>query len=843
MAMDWLDLARYSDTHGYQADMYRDVSPWRDWVIKAFNDNLPYNSFLQWQLAGDLLSNPTREQILATTFLRLHPQNLEGGIVDEEYRVEYVSDRVSLLGTGLMGLSLACAKCHDHKFDPISQKNYFELFGFFNNVNETGQIPWEASMPVPTLMLPKAEQEEIIEFYKSLEKKEIEALESAYSNEEQKAQQWVDSGQYQAAMEGHRPQGLVAHFNLNDNLVNRLDRRDVGKMDREFSKDEKPVFVKGYENSGLLMDGDAWLDLHKNGLYSRKEAFSIGIRVNVPEALSEGVFFHKGKGARLHSYRGYHLCLVGNKIELMLAHTWPDNALVKRTKIEIPKDEWVHLMMTYDGSSKADGLKLFLNGVEIETITEVDNLYKDIVFNHMKNYIYKDVIEPGLQIGARWRGVGIKGATVDDIVVYNTNLPELDVLSIANEAKFKAIIAKNSNELDNNEKRLFIEYFSHYFSDQIQSQKEKLKETRSVLFDTLEQVQEIMVMKEMPTPRKNYILERGVYDSYGMEVFADVPNDLFPWDSNWPKNRLGLSNWLLHDDHPLTGRVAVNRYWQNYFGRGLVRTTEDFGNQGELPSHPELLDWLALKFIDSGWDVKALQKLIVMSKTYRQSSITTPELRELDSENILLARGPTMRLTSEMMRDNALAVSDLLNKELGGESVRPYQPEGLWSMNTGKYVQDKGDKLYRRSLYTLWKRTVPNPTLYTFDQPDREVCTVRRQKTNTPLQALVLLNDPTYLEAAKVIGETITRDESISKGIATAYSRVTGSEIDDKQLDLLVKLHEDEFIKFENDRHRSKGWLEAGEYEVDRSLNMNRVAANAVVASVILNSDAVITKR
>ena len=359
----------------------------------------------------------------------------------------------------------------------------------------------------------------------------------------------------------------------------------------------------------------------------------------------------------------------------------------------------------------------------------------------------------------------------------------------------------------------------------------------------MENVQELMVMKEMPQRRKAYILERGLYDNYGEEVFPNTPESILAMPDDLPRNRLGLAQWITNPEHPLTARVAVNRYWQNYFGRGLVTTTEDFGNQGELPSHPKLLDWLALEFIRSGWDVKALQKLMVMSATYRQNSYTSEELREKDPGNIWLARGPSVRLSSEMVRDNALFASGLFNPEIGGESVRPYQPEGLWKTNNDTYVEDTGDKMYRRSLYVIWKRTVPHPTLATFDQPERSECTVRRQKTNTPLQALVLLNDPAYVEIARALGEKITQAKNPEQGIIEAFLSLAGREPSTEELDILSTLQQQEYRKFQGDPPKTKGWLEMGQYRVDPRLEASLVAANSVVASTIVNSDAVITKR
>ncbi len=841
MATDWMDVARYSDTHGYTVDFYRDVSPWRDWVIQSFNKNMSYDDFIEWQLAGDLMPKPSKEQILATAFNRLHPQNLEDGIVDEEFRVEYVVDRTSVLGIAFMGLTVACARCHDHKYDPISQKNFYELYGFFNNINEAGLIPRDLATPVPTLLLPSKEQEGIIQYLEGLVAEKMAEAEAVVSQEE--ANKWIAAAGYQKVIPALPQRNLVAHYNLDGNLRSTAKHSHVGKMDRAYTKGEKPKYVHGLNGQGLLFDGDAWLDLDPIGIFQRKDPFSIGFWVNVPDSLQEGVFFHKGKGTGLHAYRGYHLYLKDNKLELLLAHTAPDNAIIERTIESIPRDEWSHLMLTYDGSSQASGLKVYLNGRELGTEIIIDKLYKDIIFFDYEDPIYPAPIEPGLQVGGRWRGVGIKGAVVDEILVYNTELTALEVLQLGAPAAATNLLAKSPDQLEANDQTLLKAYYLATNSPAFQQKQQNLKEARAALYREMEDVKEIMVMREMETPRKTYVLERGLYDAYGEEVFPAVPNNLLSWPDTLPKNRLGLAKWLTHPDHPLTARVAVNRYWQNYFGQGIVRTTEDFGNQGELPSHPKLLDWLALWFMESGWDVKSLQKLIVMSSTYRQTSFASEALRERDPENLLLARGPKGRLSSEMLRDNALAASGLLNSKIGGESVRPYQPPGLWKMNSNTYVQDTGANLYRRSLYTLWKRTVPNPTLFTFDQPERSECTVRRQKTNTPLQALVLLNDPTYLEAAKVIGESITKEGSNRQSLARAYQKITGKEPSSSELDIFQDLQASEYEIFKEDNKKIKGWLAAGAYRIDPSLDAKLVAANAIVASVMLNSEASITKR
>ncbi|WP_255416090.1 DUF1553 domain-containing protein [Reichenbachiella sp. MSK19-1] len=843
MAVDWLDLARYADTHGYQIDRYRDMSPWRDWVIQSFNANMPYDQFLTWQLAGDLLPDASREQIIATGFNRLHPQNAEGGIVDEEFRVEYVADRTAVLSTGVMGLTVACARCHDHKYDPISQKNHYELFAFFNNINETGQISWDADdIPVPNILVPTKEQEEIISYVESLIDQSEEGLAEAKEKELGEANAWIAEGKYTQLSKKELLKGAVAKFDLDHNLMDQISGQS-GKMGLMYQQAGPATFAAGKRGKAIDLDGDAWLDLKPVGIYDRSEPFSIGLWVYVPDSVEEGVIFHKNIAVMLHSKKGYHLYLKDNKLEMVMAHTWPDNAIEEVSQMELPKEEWVQLTMTYDGSSQAEGLRLYMNGRELVTQVNIDNLYKDILFHDYEDQIYAEPMEPGLMIGARWRGIGLRKGRADEVTVFDRTLSALEVAALAESDQLGQILSKAPADLLAEEKAILQEYYLYRKSKAYRAKQTELMAQRSRLNEEVEPVKQVMVMKEMETPRQAYVLERGQYSAYGEEVFPNTPESILPFPDSLPRNRLGLAKWLFLPEHPLTARVAVNRYWQNYFGRGIVRTTEDFGNQGEMPSHMELLDWLALDFMHSGWDVKALQKKIVMSSTYRQSSYCDAQLRERDPSNVLLARGPNARLTSEMMRDNALLASTLLNDTIGGPSVKPYQPEGLWQMNANTYVPDSGSDMYRRSLYTFWKRSVPLPTQGTFDQPDRNECTVRRQKTNTPLQALVLLNDPAYVEMSKKIGAEISQADSAEQGIRSAFVSLTGREIKEEELAILLRLREHELEKFSQNPDKMKGWLEAGQYVVQTDLDQPTVVANAVVASAIINSDAAITKR
>ena len=835
MAMHWLDIARFADTHGYTVDRYRDASPYRDWVIRTFNQNLPYDQFITDQLAGDLLPNPSKDQLIATAFNRIHPQNMEGGIVEEEFRVEYVVDRTSTMGQAFMALTLGCARCHDHKYDPISQKNFFELSSFFNQVDEAGQISWDDAMPAPTMLLTDTEKDKMLAYLLSQKENEEAALAQVAKEQEVAFQSWLDSKTYQKEANREFPASRVAFFTFDQKSIqNQLNPSQKGMMESSEVKNQVPAYVEGYRGKGVQLNGDMWLNLGGAGVFSRNEPFSVSIWVNIPKALTHGAIFHKGSGAVLYNWRGYHLSLKDNRLELLMAHTAPYNAITKVTEQDVPRDQWVNLVMTYDGSSKAKGLKVFLNGSEMSTQTTHDNLYKDILFKG---------VQPGLQVGAVWRGKGLKDALVDEVSVYDLELSPLEIRQISSPEVYKSTLRKEADRFTASERQ---DLKKLYLNNHSLAYREKLKTViaqRKAYSDSVEVIPEMMIMQDKAEMRPTYILTRGEYNLHGEEVFPNTPESVLPMKADLPKNRLGLAQWLTSPENPLTARVAVNRFWQNYFGKGLVATSGDFGNQGQLPSHPELLDWLALEFQRSGWNVKAMQRLILTSATYRQASIKRPELEEKDPENALLARGPMVRLSGELIRDNALSASGLLNPEIGGKSVFPYQPEGLWKVNGGNYVQSTGKNLYRRSMYTIWKRSVHHPTLAIFDAPDHSVSVSKRQETNTPLQALALLNDPTFVEVSKVLGEQMLVYPEISEAIKTTFRKVTGRNPHPKELEILLDLRENEYRKFTDDRNKLKGWLETGEYRIDPDLDPIQVAANAVTASAIINSDAALTKR
>jgi hypothetical protein len=838
MAVDWLDAARYADSHGYTVDRLRDMSPYRDWVIRAFNDNFSYDKFIKWQLAGDMMPNPSRDMIIATAFNRNHQQNMEGGVIEEEYQTEYVIDRTNTFGTAMIGMTVGCAKCHDHKFDPISQKNYYQLFSFFNNVKEAGQISWDDALPTPTLMLPTKQKEKILAFINDNIAQQQNSLAQTQSKTTAGFDKWLTDGEYKKlAGEKVPTNGLQAYFNFDKgSLASSVNPKDIGAMKREGgSPGDAAVFEARGDGKALALNGDTWLDLNQLGVFRKSQPFSIGIWVNIPKQLSEGVIFHKGNSERLYNFRGYHLYLKNNKLELNMAHTGPSNAITRVTVDDVPREQWIQLTATYDGSSKAEGFKLYLNGNEQKMETTMDQLTKDILFVGGS--------QPGLQVGAWERGRGFKDGKADDISVYNRTLTGFEVKMLAQKDNWDKIAAKSKEALTADDMDKLKAYYLAAVDPDMLAGGQKLAALRTTLSDSTENIEELMVMQEMPKPKKSFILNRGNYDMPGEEVFPNTPEAILPFPATLPKNRLGLAEWVTDAGNPLTARVEVNRLWQNFFGVGLVKTTEDFGNQGEMPSHPELLDWLATTFVESGWDIKRLNKLIVMSATYRQDSHATKDAAEKDPENRYLSHGPAYRMPAEMIRDNALFASGLLNERIGGKSIKPYQPPGLWEINNTTYTPDTGQAVYRRSLYVVIKRTVPNPTLATFDAPSRSYCIVRRQTTNTPLQALVTLNDPTYVEAAKVMGEQMTKNLDSRAAITTTYRKLTGRRPLPAEVDLLVMLQQAQLKKFKEHPEKQKGWLTAGQYRVDKKLSGALVAANTVVASTILNSDAALTKR
>ena len=846
MAIDWMDVGRYADSHGYQADGLRTMWPWRDWVISCFNKNLPYDQFVTWQLAGDLLPNPTREQILATAFNRNHGLNSEAGAIDEEFRVEYVLDRTNTMGKAFLGLTLECARCHDHKYDPIQQKEYFQMSAFFNNVKELGLASADGNAG-PTVLLPEEEVEEKLAFIKEKIAEQEQLLDQRIADISKQGN--VDLA-FVKARRSSNIDGLVAYYPLdiiNGNTTpNLADPKKPGRIAG------KPELEKGAVGQGLRFDDEyEFLSLPQTGMFEKTESFSIGVWIK-PERKDDYAEILGNAGTKNPYWRGYEVFLDSvNRISIRLTHALPHNYIQVTTAEEIPLKEWSHFMFTYDGSGKASGLSVFLDGKPARVTVDFDNLYKSII---PVNKGFQREERP-IRVAKSYRAFsgdnGIFDGSIDDIRIYHRRLSYAEVARVYGTDPLSEALSIPEANRSKEQRAIISEYYLTLHDEKFQGTLRRLFDLRSEELSLMEKVQEVMVMKEMGTPRKTHLLNRGAWDSPAEEVHTGTPAAVMTFSENLPKNRLGLSKWLVDEKNPLFSRVTVNRFWKLYFGNGIVRTPEDFGSQGALPTHPELLDWLAFDFMQSGWDVKAFQKRIVMSATYQQSSIVDEELLKKDPTNELLSRGPSYRLPAEMIRDNALAASGLLAKKIGGPSVKPYQPEGLWE-EKGEfshflltYEPDKGEGLFRRSLYTFWRRTSPPPSMLVFDAGSRYLCTVERQSTNSPQQALVLLNDPQYVEASRMIGERMLKEggSDSKKRITFAFRLLTSRNPGQAELDLLVQLYNEELINYKQDPKSAVALLSVGDHPRDQRLDVATLAANSVVASIIMNHDASYTKR
>jgi mono/diheme cytochrome c family protein len=844
MAIQWLDLARYADTHGYHIDSYREMWPWRDWVISAFNRDLPFDKFVLWQLAGDLLPNPTREQRLATAFNRNHMINFEGGAIPEEYQTEYVVDRVETTSNVFMGMTLGCARCHDHKYDPIKQEEFYRFFAFFNHVPEKG-LDGVAGNAAPVMELPSSDQEA-----------RMKELKQAITDR-QHALPDFELGKLQLAWEEKAldtipappTEGLLAHYELDGSVSDTSGHYHHGSVNGKISYSEGRV-----GRSASFGDESKGVDLGPIGAFERGDAFSLAfwLRVN---GTSEGALIRKAtadKEARGYALiadevvpfpeklkRGYHL-------RFRMAHQWPDNALEIQTRERLIQRDWYHVALTYDGSGKAAGVRLWIDGKP-----RAIEMTKDALTGGIGN---EQLLEMARSVGEPF------GGQIDDLRIYTRALPAAEIEQLAVDEPIRAVLAATEARgaappiqarSCEQEEQLHAYYMEHVVPQPYRetfAELEKLQTERSELEKSLPTV---MVMEEMKEPRDTFILGRGDYRNQGEKVTPGVPAVLPPLPPGAPPNRLGLAEWLLDPGNPLTARVAVNRFWQMFFGTGIVRTSEDFGSQGEAPTHPELLDWLATEFMRNGWNIQAIQRLIVTSATYRQSSRVTPELLERDPENRLLARMSRFRLPAEVVRDNALAISGLLTDKIGGRSVYPYQPKGLWEemaygdVHTAQhYLPSHGEDLYRRSLYTVWKRTVPPASLSTFDAPDREKCTVRRPRTNTPLQALVLLNDPTYIEAARVLAERMIEQggKTPAARVRRGYLLALAREPAPAETDVLLTIAARQAEEFQAHPEEVRELLTVGERPYDEKLDPAELAAWTTVASTILNLDEAITK-
>ncbi len=822
MAVEWMDLARFADTYGYQSDVDVDLSPWRDWVIRSFNDNLPYDRFLGWQLAGDLLPGATADQMLATAFNRLHRQTNEGGSIEEEWRAEYVADRVHTFGTAMLGLTLECARCHDHKYDPVSQRDYYGLAAFFNNIDESGLYShFTQSTPTPAMLLYAPGQEEE---HRRL-REAVGVAEAALRSEVAAAAGRMDPDAPVGSQDVPAP---VAWFPFDEAEGGRSpDRVDPSRAATGVGE-----LVPGAEGRAVAFNGDDAVTCGGVGRFSRNDPFSLAFRLQPGALHARAVVLHGSRAWTDSGSRGYEVVLDQGRVFFGLIHFWPGNAAAIRTRQPLDPAAWTRVTVTYDGSSRAAGMAVYLDGVRADCEVVRDGLTRDI--RHRREWGDSDVDGLWLSLGARFRDNGLRGGRLDDLRVFDTDLTPWEARRLAGDA----------GDPDAGARR---EQWVRRGDPGVRTAREALRGAREAEDAFVTRVREMMVMREMDGRRPTFVLNRGAYDAPGDAVTPAVPDRILPWPEGAPRNRLGLARWLTDPSNPLTARVAVNRFWKLHFGQGLVSTVEDFGIQGRAPTHPELLDWLAAGFRDGGWDRKALHRLIVTSATYRQDSRADDRLRAIDPDNRLLARGPRHRLAGEVVRDRALAASGLLVGRVGGRSVKPYQPPGVWEESgTGKsYRPDTGAGLYRRSLYTFWRRTAPPPSMLTFDATAREVCTAKRESTATPLQALVLLNDPQYLEAARVLAAGVLREcgDDTGRFVEAVFLRLLGRRPDAAESDVLVRMFDGQEALFATDPSGAEAFLGVGSAPRPADLPAVRLAAATAVASAVLNHDEFVTQR
>jgi hypothetical protein len=818
MAAPWLDVARYADSFGYQADVNMEAWPYRDWVIQAFNDNLPLDQFITQQLAGDLLPDATREQKLATAFNRIHRKTNEGGSVPEEFRQDGISDRVHTISTAFMALTFECARCHDHKYDPISAKDYYSMGAFFNSIDEFGLIGYgNGILPQPALLLPTPKQEaQLAAAQKGIADAEA-ACAAHLAAAEPAFQAWLVS------QKTFPETDLVGRFLFDGEaaaaLQNAINPAEVAGLGGN-------QLAEGKAGNGVLSNGDATLSVPDFGIRSADQPFSVSLWIKPGEEYPEAVVFANSTSADA-PYSGYELVLEKGKLRWTLAREFPGNAASIATTAAIPTSEWTHVTVSNDGSRKAAGLRIFLNGQAAVTTVAADTLTRDFVSGG------------AIGFAARMRYPGLRGGMIDEIHVHTRAITAAEVAAIHSRKPLA----------ETTDPTLLREYYLSAIDPPARTLSANVNAARAAYRIAQSGIQEIPVMRESAEPVPAYILARGDYASPADKVERGTPDWLPPFPADQPRNRLGFAKWLTSPDHPLTARVIINRVWQEIFGIGIVETSDNFGLQGAQPSHPELLDWLARDLMNHGWDHKRAIKQMVLSATYSQDSKVTPELRERDPANALHARGPARRLTAEMLRDSALAHSGLLAEIVGGPSVKPYQaPGSMWKDINNflpEYTADKGAGLYRRSLYTFWRRTTTPPNMTLFDTSTREVCSTRRMVTNTPLQALVMLNDPQFVEAARKLGERIMKEGGATDDTRArwAYRHVIGSQPTSEQLHLLLELITQQRGFFASKSSDADALLKVGDSPADPALDKTEAATFAAVAQALLNLDANITLR
>ena len=845
----WLDAARYGDTHGIHIDNYREMYAYRDWAIRAFNENKPFDEFTIEQIAGDLLPEPTLDQLIATGFQRNNITTNEGGVVPEEYEALYAKDRAETIGNVFLGLTVGCATCHDHKFDPIKQSEFYAMTAFFRNTTQY-VMDGNVSDPPPVLVVPREEDRDL--WYRlRREAGEVDAgLASRAAAIEPTFVEWLTRG-------AHRE--IATPLDASSEMLT-LALEDAARPAVWFDGERMPIEVQPGATIGegpnghpsLMFDAESWAELPSLALDS-DTPFSIAMWIYQPE--DEGNFLVAGQYDQEDGGRGWTVTIGSRQLNFRLTgDRVPDRGATSasvgpiNTK-RMPTGEWTHIVLTHDGTAERGGLHVYRNGDRVEE--QGSEFFATAEGAILTDRPFLLGAGDGVNAEGEPQRRHFGGGGIADLRVFNRvlSVEEAKVVSewrAVQDAAAKAPDALNADELDALRLR--------YLSIEDAEYRKLLTRKREIELEWREVRRRgsvTHVMQERPgSAASAHVLERGMYDQPRERVLAGTPAALPPMVESLPRNRLGLAKWLVDDANPLTSRVTVNRFWQQVFGSGLVTTSEDFGAQGETPSHPELLDILATDFRESGWDVKRFVRTLVTSATYRQAANATPDKIALDPDNRLLSRGPRFRMDAEMVRDYALAASGLLVRTIGGESVKPYQPDRVWSTvampqsNTRTYKADEGEKLYRRSLYTFWKRSAPPPSMELFNAPTREHSVVRRERTNTPLQALVTMNDTQFVEASRHLAQRAMREAGydFDRRLDYVTTRLLARQFTDPERAVAKRTY-DRFVDlYRTDTGDARRLLDVGESSFDAALPMAESAAWTMLASQLMNLDEVLNK-
>ena len=822
----WLDAARYADSQGLHIDNYREMWPYRDWVIQAFNDNMPFNEFTIEQLAGDLLDNATLSQKIASGFHRCNVTTNEGGSIPAEVEAMYAKDRADTTGIVWLGLTVGCATCHDHKFDPIRQKEYYSLTSFFRN---TTQLALDGNVPdtPPTVVVPRADDWPRWTTLSAERMKLQEQMAQRERVEDAAFTKWLNTAK--------RAERSKANYEL------AID-------DAEVSKVKGVTIGAGVPGAGkaLNFEKDAEFEAGNTALIDSDKPFTVALWIYVPKDKTGSAIVKQSEASakqpdgstKTHGWRielnGGELGVSGRAPEIRLEGE--DGKYIRArpaADYELKPEVWTHLVFTYDGSRSRKGLSLFINGSFIPTYGSGED-----------NAPLMSSVRTGVPMK-------FSGTPISEFRIFDHRADEVEARLLYLTSTVRSTAGRAPADLTDSERSALHQYYAYREDPGGRATVARLRAVDAERYAIAKRGAVTFVMQERTDSQPvAHVLYRGLYDQQRDEVHPMVPAVLPPMAESLPKNRLGLAKWLVDPSNPLTARVTVNRFWQELFGTGIVKTAEDFGSQGEPPSHPELLDWLALDFRDSGWDVKRLFREMVMSATYRQSAVATPEKVDKDPDNRLLARGPRFRMDAEMVRDYALAVSGLLNSNIGGPSVKPYQPINIWetvameNSNTRFYKRDDGEKLYRRSLYTFWKRSAPPPSMDIFNAPSREVCIVRRERTNTPLQALVTMNDPQFVEAARALAQRAIKRSSGAERPSLTFMANTllGRELEAKEFSVVDRSYKDFLSYYDSKPEDAVKLLGVGASKADAALPKPEFAAMTMVANELMNLDEVLVK-